>query len=282
MAQELGVRQRLGNRCNSRDKSGVDNLPIFVSLHGRPVMLLGEGPVADAKARLLARAGAAVARDEEATAALAVIAMDDADKAAAAAARLKARGMLVNVVDRPALCDFTLPAIVDRSPVIIAIATGASSASVAKALRQWLEAALPPTLGRLASVLKDARPALKARYPDAGERRTALDRLLAPGGALDPLAEHRAPEDVLARALAGEPAGDGNDYAEVVLTSADPDDLTLRAARLLARADRVYHHADVPGAIIDRARADADRVLVGEPPQATGSGRSVYLRMAAR
>lgn len=273
--------QRLGNSINSRDKSSVNSLPIFVSLQGRPVMLLGEGAVADAKARLLARAGAVVVRDEAAAASLAVIAMDDADKAEAAAARLKARGVLVNVVDRPVLCDFTLPAIVDRSPVIIAIATGASSASVAKALRQWLEAALPPTLGRLATVLKVARPALKARYPDASERRTALDRLLAPGGALDPLAEHAAPEDVLAQALAGHPAVDGNDYAEVVLTSTDPDDLTLRAARLLARADRVCHHADVPDAIIDRARADAERVLVDGPPQATGSGRSVYVRMAA-
>src|SRR3546814_13623569 len=82
------------------------------------------------------------------------VASDDGAAATAAAWRRKALGILVNAMDRPALCDFTLPAIVDRSPVIIAIGTGGASASLAKALRQWLEAMLPASLGGLAEALK--------------------------------------------------------------------------------------------------------------------------------
>src|SRR3546814_19359477 len=82
-----------------------------------------------------------------------------------------------------ALCDFTLPAIVDRSPVIIAIGTGGASASLAKALRQWLEAMLPASLGGLAEALKTARAKVKARFADAGARRAFLDGLLKIGRA---------------------------------------------------------------------------------------------------
>src|SRR3546814_20197797 len=80
--------------------------------------------------------------------------------------------MLVNAVDRPSLCDFTLPAIVDRSPVIIAIGTGGASASPAKALRQWLERLLPAPLGRVALALKAGRPPPAAHLSGrSGERR---------------------------------------------------------------------------------------------------------------
>jgi len=87
----------------------LQSLPLFVRLAGRPVILLGEGEAADAKRRLLDRAGADVV-GEDAAASLAIVAIDDEDEALAAVARLKARGILVNAVDRSALCDFTLPA----------------------------------------------------------------------------------------------------------------------------------------------------------------------------
>ena len=111
-----------------------------MKLTHRPVILLGMGEAADAKRRLLERAGADIRTEEAADASLAIVAIEDEDEAQAAAERLKARGVLVNVVDRPSLCDFTLPAIVDRDPVLIAIGTGAASAGLAKALRQRLEA----------------------------------------------------------------------------------------------------------------------------------------------
>src|SRR3546814_8809904 len=116
----------------------MHSLPLFVRLNGRPVILVGEGEAAEAKARLLRRAGAQIV-GEEAEAALAIVALDDNAAALAAIARLKERGILVNAVDRPDQCDFTLPAIVDRDTVIIAIGTGGASAGLAKIIRQRFE-----------------------------------------------------------------------------------------------------------------------------------------------
>ena len=244
----------------------MHSLPIFVRLSGQPVILIGEGEAADAKRRLLDRAGAVVV-GEDVRAALAIVAVEDDDAAKAAVARLKARGILVNAVDRVALCDFTLPAIVDRDPVLIAIGTGGASAGLAKALRQRLEAMIPQSLGSLADRLFAARPALRAKFPDGTARRQAIDAALGEGRALDPFGDTN---DVAAWLVADEAALPA--WCEtIVLTSHDPDDLTLRQARLLASATAIYHSAQVPGAILDRARADATRVQ-GPAPDVTGPG----------
>lgn len=248
----------------------LHSLPLFVRLAGRAVMLIGEGEPADAKRRLLERAGAVLV-DETAMAALAVVALDDPD---ATVARLRARGVLVNAVDRPDLCDFTLPAIVDRDPVIVAIGTGGVSAGLAAALRQRLETLLPQDLGRLAEGLSAARATLRRRFPDGVERRRALGAALAAGGPLDPLAPTADVADWLSGASAAEAV-----TVRIVLTSTDPDDLTLRQARWLANADRVFHAPDVPAAILDRARADAVRVA-GTAPEEVGQGLTVSLAMA--
>lgn len=255
----------------------LHSLPLFVRLAGRPVILLGDGEAADAKRRLLDRAGAVVS-GEDAAAALAIVAIEDSAQAEAAVARLKARGVLVNAVDRPHLCDFTLPAIVDRAPVLIAIGTGGVSAGLAAAVRQRLEAILPARLGALAEALHAAREALRARFPDGIARRRALATAMAAGGPLDPL----DPLDPLAGGgdvagwLASGTAPDAR-RVRIVLTSAEPDDLTLWQARALAQADRVVHAADVPAAILDRARADAMRVCGGD---AAGEGLTVVVEMA--
>src|SRR3546814_4334295 len=99
----------LGNPLNAGEKGRMDSLPVFMILRDRPVILLGEGAVAEAKARLLARAGARIVRDETANARIAIVAIEDAGQAEAAVMRLKARGVMVNAVDRPQLCDFPLP-----------------------------------------------------------------------------------------------------------------------------------------------------------------------------
>ncbi len=263
----------------------LHSLPLFVRLEGRPVILLGEGEAADAKRRLLERAGARVV-GEEADARLAIIAIEEEDAAHAAVARLHARGVLVNAVDRPALCDFTLPAIVDRAPVLVAIGTGGVSAGLAAALRQRLEALLPAGLGRVAEMLQAARAELRQRFPDAGERRRAIADALAPGGCLDVLADHPHPSALRAFSLsqweregAAQPRkGEGDDeVAHIHLTSLDPDDLTLRQARLLANADRVVHSGNVPSAVLDRARADAARLSV-MPADAPGLTVVVEMR----
>ncbi len=250
--------------------------PLFLNLEGRTVILLGTGEAADAKRRLYARAGAIITDNVNARgAALGIVAHDDAELAGIDAARLKARGLLVNVVDRPALCDFTTPAIVDRSPVIVAIGTGGASAGLAKALRQRIEAMLPSGVGALAQGLFDARDAIRARWPDGADRRRAIDAALADGGPLDPARETHDVAAWLSRDAADVATG----LHIIALTSADPDDLTLRAARMLGQADRVYHDADIGAAVLERARADADRI-VGAPPEALPGGLSLYLTRA--
>ncbi len=245
-------------------------LPVFVRVEGQPVILIGGGSAADAKRRLLERAGAVVV-GEGGDARLAIIACDAPE---AVAARLKARGVLVNVADRPELCDFTLPAIIEREPVTIAIGTGGASAGLAAALRQRLEAVLPASLGRLADALAAAREAIRARWPDGGDRRRAIGAALA--GPLDPLAAQ--PEDAIGRWLAGDIAATGG-LVHLRLRSADPDDLTLREARALAQADRVTHRPGVPPAILDRARADAERIECDTPPRGL-PGLTVDVEMA--
>lgn len=250
----------------------MDSLPIFVRLAGEPVLLVGDGAAADAKARLIESAGGIVVRDGPAR--IAFVALDDptAAAAAAAAARLKAEGRLVNVVDRPALCDFTVPAIVDRSPVIVAVGTGGASASLAKALRERLEALLPATLGGLARAIFAARAAVAARHPTIDARRRFWDAALAPGGALDPLG---APGDVEA-ALAATGIEGASSLTRITLTSHDPDELTLRQLRALNQADTIYHDAAVPAAILGRARRDAVRIA-GSVPATAPPGRTVVI-----
>jgi uroporphyrin-III C-methyltransferase/precorrin-2 dehydrogenase/sirohydrochlorin ferrochelatase len=253
----------------------LHSLPLFVRLAGRPVILLGEGEAAEAKRRLLERAGAVIS-DEIEGAALAIVAIADEHQAGEAVARLKARGILVNAVDRPDWCDFTLPAIVERDPVLIAVGTGGASAGLAAALRQRLEALLPPGLGGLATALYQARAALRNKWPVIDDRRRALGNALAPGGALDPLqADAGAVPAWLENAGAT-----ASTLVTIRLRSKAPDDLTIREARLLGLADRLYFRADVPAVILDRARADATRIQSAGPPVEPGPGLAIYMEMA--
>jgi uroporphyrin-III C-methyltransferase / precorrin-2 dehydrogenase / sirohydrochlorin ferrochelatase len=256
----------------------MHSLPLFIRLQGRAVILIGEGEAAAAKRALLERAGA-VAVDEAAqaslTATLAIVALEDEGEAQAAVTRLQARGVLVNAVDRPALCDFTLPAIIDRDPVLIAIGTGGASAGLAKALRQRLEAILPQSLGALASALFDARAAIRARWPDANMRRRAIDAALDPGGPLDVMAQ--VPASAVALWIEGAADQGQSGYHHIILSSDDPDDLTLGQARLLGRADVIFHSARLSPAILARGRADALRTPCADPPDPPFSGLVLYL-----
>lgn len=233
----------------------MNQLPIFVNLRGMPVILLGDGEMADAKRRLVERAGGICVAEDNGHARIAIVALEDEAEAIAAVERLKARGLLVNAVDRPALCDFTTPAIIDRDPVLIAIGTGGASAGLAKALRQRFEAMLPAGLGGLAHALDAARDAIRVRWPGGPERRRAIDAALAPGGALDPLADQ--PDTAVAQWIERGGEGVASGLHTLAIASPDPDDLTLRQVRLLGSADLVLHPADMPRAILSRARADA-------------------------
>ena len=251
----------------------MHSLPLFHRIAGQRVIVLGEGAAAEAKARLVERAGGIVVGEDDANARLAFV-VDDAPEAAAA--RLRARGLLINVADRPDLCDFTLPSVLERGPVLVAVSTGGASAGLAKALRLRLEGLLPASLGALAGGLQAARGAIRARWPEAGARRSAIDAALVEGGALDPLVECDA--SAVECWLTGQSDEQGPRIAEIVLRSDDPDDLTLREARLLGTADVIRHAADVPAAILARARADAERRPLDDPRPTPGL--TVLLRRA--
>ncbi len=254
----------------------IEALPLFHRIAGQPVIVLGEGAAAAAKRRLVERAGGLVVGEEAIAARLAFVALDEPE---AAVARLRARGLLVNAVDRPDLCDFTVPSILDRSPVLLAIGTGGASAGLAKALRLRLEALLPGSLGALAQALAQGRDRLRSRWPDSGARRRALDAALGEGGALDPLREASAKQVDAWLAGAGERPPGG--VVELRLASADPDDLTLRQMRLLGSADMIAHEPGVPAAILNRARADAARVVLApDEVPAPVPGLVVVLRLA--
>ena len=255
----------------------MEQLPVFLNLRGRTVVLVGEGAAAEAKARLIGRAGGRIVSAWEAGAALAFVAIEDEAAARAAATALRARGLLVNVVDRPDLCDFTTPAIVDRAPVTIAIGTGGASAGLAKAVRQRIETLLPARLGELATTLRAERDAMRARWPVAADRRRAIDAALAPRGLLDPLdgdATNR-----VGHWLASNAPPTSSRLETISLTSVDPDDLTLRAARLLGEADHIFHPAGTPAAIMDRARADAERHAADVAPTDPPAGLSIWIEM---
>jgi len=260
----------------------IDSLPLFHRIARQPVIVLGCGEAAAAKRRLVERAGGEVVEDLQLGidrgARLAFVAHEDDGAAEADALRARCAGLLVNVVDRPSLCDFTVPSLLDRSPVLVAIGTSGASAGLAKQLRLRLEQLLPPGIGSLAKALHAARGALRARFPDAGERRRALDDALAPGGALDPLTPSvpDAVEAWLARA-SHPPAT----RMEIALRCGDPDELTIREARALGSADVIGYEPEVPTTILERARADAVRIaLAAGAAMPDGTGMIVVLRTA--
>lgn len=257
------------------------SLPLFHRIAGRPVIVLGNTALAEPKRRLVERAGGVVIADLDQGLAhgarLAFIAHADGARCLADADRARTLGLLVNVVDRPELCDFTTPSILERDPVLLAIGTDGASAGLAKQLRLRLEALLPADLGALAARLAALRQAIRAKWPDPAERRRALDAALTTGGPLDPLADGAAGR--VETWLADEPAPLAGAPQQIELASGDPDDLTMRQARLLGSADVILFDPAVPAALLDRARADAQRLPLphpGPPP----AGLVVILRLA--
>lgn len=241
--------------------SRIASLPLFHQIAGQQILVLGDGPAAEPKRRLVERAGGVIVDDlpraiDEGVR-LAFIAYEDAQACEVAAINARCAGMLVNVVDRPELCDFTTPSILDRDPLLVAIGTGGASAGLAKHVRLRLERVLPQTLGALARALEAARPLLRQRFPEGADRRRAIDAALRDGGPLDPL-DPGAHERVAdwAQGVTGAAAAITQ---LITVTSPDPEDLTLRQARLLGEADVLLISGDVPPAIIARARADAER-----------------------
>jgi precorrin-2 dehydrogenase/sirohydrochlorin ferrochelatase len=245
----------------------VDAFPAFYPLAGRTVVIAGAGEAALAKARLFEGSPATVARLEGeaaldpaayAGAALAFVASDDDAFAAAAAAAARAAHVPVNVVDRPQLCDFTTPAVIDRGEVVAAIGTGGASPMLATLLRQDLEARVPEGAGRVAALFRALQDEVRQALPDVAARRAFLRQALTGPAAEAAMAGDTARATQLLReALAsGQPLAGRVQFVD----ARGPADLiTLRAARAIAAADVVVADEAAHPDVVSLARRDAER-----------------------
>ena len=242
----------------------MEVFPAFIPLHGQVVVVAGEGEAADAKARLFEGSPAVLVRlsgpaaleaAAYAGARLAFIAGPEAFAITAATAA-RAAGALVNVVDRPTLCDFQTPAIVDRGAVVGAIGTTGAAPVLGARLRNALEAAWPMTLGSLAHLLRTLQPEVRAALPDPGERRRFLRQLLDGPAAQAALAGESAAALSLARkALASPSAPRGVLWA--VRAPADVEAVSVAAHRALGQVDRIVADRSSAGGLLAIARRDA-------------------------
>lgn len=244
------------------------HFPIFLDLAGKEVLVVGTARSAATKAEQLGRAGALVRRTDRfdglGEAVLAVVGDADDALGAAVAQAARAAKIPVNVVDRPALCDFVWPAIVDRDPITIAVSTAGTSPVLARQLRARIETLVPAAYGKLAEFAGALRARVARAIPDAGARRLFWDRML--GG--------RAGERVLAGDEAGAAReldrallGAGSMKGHVSLVGAGPGDpelLTLKALRRLQEADAIVYDRLVDPRVLDLARRDAERFDAGK------------------
>ena len=171
-------------------------------------------------------------------------------------------GVPINSVDKPALSNVVFPAIVDRSPVLVAISTGGASPTMARVVRGWLEARLPARLGALAEFVKARRDRVKALLPTIAGRQQLWQRVVE-GPAAEAIyqGDEEKAETAFAAALEQKEAGW---VAIVGAGPGDPELLTLKALRLIQSADVILYDNLVNRQILDYARRDAEQVYVGK------------------
>lgn len=271
----------------------MEFLPLFHNLRGRWVLVVGGGDIALRKARLLSEAGArlrivAPEIDPQLQALvdrmggetrvqgygseqlegvdLAIAATDDRALNARISADAQARHLPVNVVDAPELCSVIFPAIVDRSPLVIAVSSGGHAPVLARLTRARIETLFPHAWGRLAELAQRFRSQVKGAFPSINQGRVFWEDVFQGDIAERVFAgQDQEAERLLIEQLQQQ---QGRRYrGEVYLVGAgpgDPDLLTFRALRLMQQADVVLHDRLVPDAIIDLCRRDADRIYVGK------------------
>lgn len=270
----------------------MDVLPVALKLRGQRVLLVGGGSVALRKGRLLTSAGARldvlapaiapallelvhqsegvhheaaypadlVVRDYR----LVIAATDCAEVNRQVFLDCEAEGVLVNSVDDPPHCRFIMPAIIDRSPLLISVVSNGKAPVLARQLRTQIEALLPQHLGELARFSGDWRQAAKATIPEPDTRRIFWENLYAgPIGELVRSGRRQQADALMPQALEAWQTPQGEVYL-VGAGPGDPDLLTFKALRLMQQADVVVYDRLVSPPILDLVRRDAERIYVGK------------------
>lgn len=243
-------------------------LPVFLTLEGKRAIVLGDTAAAAWKAEMLQACGASVERyaadwTEAVLSGAAIVvadASDDAEAAAIAQAAGRA-GVPVNIIDRPAQSQFQFGSIVNRSPVVIGISTAGAAPVLSQAIRQRLESMLPASLAAWAALAQTLRGPVRARLPSTGRRRAFWERFAAK--AFGPAPD----EKTGARLLQSLAEAKSLPTGRVTLVGAGPGDaelLTLKALRALQSADVILFDDLVSDEVLELARREARRLLVGK------------------
>ncbi len=268
--------------------AALARLPVFLVLDGRRAIVAGNSAAASWKAELLSASGARVevfapepgeellalaadpprgpimllmrqVADADFTgAAIAVGAIEGADAAARFAAAARHAGVPVNVIDKPAISDFSFGAIVNRSPLVIGISTAGAAPVFARTIRARIEAALPQGLARWAAAAMRWRPIVRSLDMDRDGRcsfweRFSLRALRYP--------DHEPDSDEFAELARGRRVNGGS-IALVDAGSGDAELLTLRAIRMMQSADIILFDEFVGAGILDFARREAKKALI--------------------
>ncbi|HZT47918.1 MAG TPA: siroheme synthase CysG [Hyphomicrobiaceae bacterium] len=288
--------------------------PVFADLDGAEALVVGGGEQAAQKVRLLRKTRARITVVAEAAGEelrrladecallllprrflprdldghrLVFAASGDRVTDAAVFRAARARGIPVNVVDAPKLSTFITPAILDRAPVTVAIATEGAAPILAREIKTRLEAILPANFGRLAERAQALRATLAKAVPDVRARRRLWQRLLQ-----GPFrrAVLRGADEEAGRILADELGADDESAARrnagsVVLIGCgpgDPDLLTLKALQRLQEADVLVIDRLVDARVLEYARRDAERVFVGKTPGGPTTSQAEIDRILVR
>jgi uroporphyrin-III C-methyltransferase/precorrin-2 dehydrogenase/sirohydrochlorin ferrochelatase len=274
----------------------MKHLPVFLEIKDKPVLVIGGSEMAARKVEIIIKTHACITiiannlcpvlqvmvedglvdhKDRPFDVSdldgkvLVFVASQDEDLVQRVSSLAKDRIIPVNVIDRLELCTFIMPAIIDRSPIVVGITSGGDAPIIARALKERLETLVPAGLGRLAKFAGSCRNKVKNVIPEGPLRLRFWESFMN-----GPIAEYvfagneEAASNLFDETLAlAEKGQDAAAHGEVYLVGSgpgDPDLLTFRALRLMQKADVVLHDRLVTDEIMQLVRRDAELVFVGK------------------